>query len=41
MPRIHWSVPDPGRTATISAFDLTVDALTTRINRLVPTLQPA
>jgi protein-tyrosine-phosphatase len=40
LPRIHWSIPDPGRTATMSAFDLTVDALKTRINRLVPTLQP-
>jgi ArsR family transcriptional regulator, arsenate/arsenite/antimonite-responsive transcriptional repressor / arsenate reductase (thioredoxin) len=41
LPHIHWSIPDPGRTATIAAFDLAVDALTTRINRLVPTLQPA
>jgi protein-tyrosine-phosphatase len=40
LPRLHWSIPDPGRTATISAFDLTVDALTTRIDRLVPILQP-
>jgi len=41
LPRIHWSIPDPGRTATASAFDLTVDALTTRIDRLAPILQPA
>ena len=41
LPRIHWSIPDPGRTATMSAFDLTVCALTTRINRLIPALRPA
>lgn len=41
LSRIHWSIPDPGRTATISAFDLTVGALTTRINRLIPALRPA
>jgi protein-tyrosine-phosphatase len=41
LPRIHWSIPDPGRTATMSAFDLTVGALTTRINRLIPALRPA
>jgi ArsR family transcriptional regulator, arsenate/arsenite/antimonite-responsive transcriptional repressor / arsenate reductase (thioredoxin) len=40
LPRIHWSIPDPGRTATPAAFDRTVDALTARIDRLIPTLQP-
>jgi protein-tyrosine-phosphatase/DNA-binding transcriptional ArsR family regulator len=40
LARIHWSIPDPGRSATRSAFDHTVDALTARIDRLVPTLQP-
>ena len=41
MRRIHWSIPDPGRTATRTAFDQAVDDLTLRIDRLVPTLQPA
>lgn len=41
MTRIHWSIPDPGRTATRTAFDQAVDDLTLRIDRLVPTLQPA
>jgi protein-tyrosine-phosphatase/DNA-binding transcriptional ArsR family regulator len=40
LPRIHWSIPDPGRIATTAAFDRTVDALTARIDRLVPNLQP-
>ena len=35
MPRIHWSISDPGRSSTAEAFDRTVDALTTRIDRLV------
>jgi protein-tyrosine-phosphatase/DNA-binding transcriptional ArsR family regulator len=41
MPRIHWSIPDPARTASRSAFDRVVDDLTVRIDRLVPTLKPA
>jgi protein-tyrosine-phosphatase len=40
LARIHWSIPDPGRAATRTAFDRAVDALTVRIDRLVPTLQP-
>jgi protein-tyrosine-phosphatase len=39
--RIHWSVPDPGRAATRTAFDRAVEDLTARIDRLAPTLQPA
>ncbi len=38
--RIHWSIPDPGRSSTAKAFDRTVDALTARIERLVPNIQP-
>ena len=41
LPRIHWSVPDPGRAATRTAFDRAVDDLTVRIDRLAPTLQPS
>jgi protein-tyrosine-phosphatase len=40
FPRIHWSIPDPARTSAPEAFDRTVDALTTRVDRLVPILQP-
>lgn len=40
LPRIHWSIPDPGRTATPTAFDRAVVDLTTRIGRLIPFLQP-
>jgi protein-tyrosine-phosphatase/DNA-binding HxlR family transcriptional regulator len=39
LTRIHWSIPDPGRTATRTAFDRAVDDLTFRIDRLVPTLR--
>ena len=39
MPRIHWSIPDPGRSSTAEAFNRTVDALTARIDRLVPNIQ--
>jgi protein-tyrosine-phosphatase/DNA-binding transcriptional ArsR family regulator len=41
LARIHWSIPDPGRADTRTAFDRAVDDLTVRIDRLVPTLQPA
>lgn len=41
LPRIHWSIPDPARAATRTAFDRAVDDLTLRIYRLAPTLQPA
>ena len=39
MPRIHWSISDPGRSSTAEAFDRTVDALTARIDRLVHRIQ--
>jgi ArsR family transcriptional regulator, arsenate/arsenite/antimonite-responsive transcriptional repressor / arsenate reductase (thioredoxin) len=39
LPRIHWSIPDPVRTSAPEAFDRTIDVLTKRIVRLVPTLQ--
>jgi protein-tyrosine-phosphatase/DNA-binding transcriptional ArsR family regulator len=41
LPRIHWSIPDPGRVATRTAFDRAVGDLTVRIDRLVPALKPA
>jgi protein-tyrosine-phosphatase/DNA-binding transcriptional ArsR family regulator len=39
--RLHWSVPDPVRSTRKEAFDETLDDLTDRINRLVPTLLTA
>jgi ArsR family transcriptional regulator, arsenate/arsenite/antimonite-responsive transcriptional repressor / arsenate reductase (thioredoxin) len=41
LPRIHWSIPDPGRAGTRTAFDRAVRDLTVRIDRLVPALKPA
>jgi len=41
MSRIHWSIPDPGRAATRTAFDRAVNDLSVRIDRLAPNLQPA
>ena len=41
LPRIHWSVVDPARTALPKAFDEALRDLTERINRLVPHLQSA
>jgi protein-tyrosine-phosphatase len=41
LPRIHWSISDPTRTASASAFDEAVRELTSRIDRLVPDVQPA
>lgn len=40
LPRIHWSVRDPARTARPAAFDEAMDDLTARIDRLTPSLQP-
>jgi protein-tyrosine-phosphatase/DNA-binding transcriptional ArsR family regulator len=37
--RLHWSIPDPVKTAGDDAFDSVVDDLTNRIDRLVPTVQ--
>ncbi|HEX9832445.1 MAG TPA: metalloregulator ArsR/SmtB family transcription factor [Mycobacterium sp.] len=41
LPRLHWSISDPTRTAVAAAFDDTVSELTTRIDRFVPNVQPA
>lgn len=41
LPRLHWSVPDPVRTARAEAFDAAVDDLTDRIEHLVPHLKSA
>ncbi|QZY45420.1 MULTISPECIES: arsenate reductase/protein-tyrosine-phosphatase family protein [Mycolicibacterium] len=41
LPRLHWSVPDPVRTAQAEAFDAAVDDLTDRIEHLVPHLKSA
>jgi protein-tyrosine-phosphatase/DNA-binding transcriptional ArsR family regulator len=40
LPRIHWSINDPTRTALAASFDAAVSDLTERINHLVPRLQP-
>lgn len=40
MPRIHWSISDPGPSSTADAFDRTVEALTARIDRLVSNIEP-
>lgn len=34
QPRLHWSVPDPVRTADDTAFDHALDQLTDRVDRL-------
>jgi protein-tyrosine-phosphatase len=39
LPRIHWAVPDPRRISTPDTFDRTIDILTRRIDRLVPTVR--
>jgi ArsR family transcriptional regulator, arsenate/arsenite/antimonite-responsive transcriptional repressor / arsenate reductase (thioredoxin) len=41
LPRIHWSVSDPTRSALATAFDETVGELTARIDHFIPTVQPA
>jgi protein-tyrosine-phosphatase/DNA-binding transcriptional ArsR family regulator len=41
LPRIHWSISDPTRTAIAAAFDETVGELTARIDHFIPLVQPA
>ena len=41
LPRIHWSISDPTRTAVAAAFDETVGQLTARIDHFIPNVQPA
>lgn len=36
--RLHWSVPDPVRDGTASAFDASYDDLARRVTRLAPRL---
>ncbi|MEU4421733.1 helix-turn-helix domain-containing protein [Actinoplanes sp. NPDC024001] len=36
-PRLHWSVPDPGRIDTDEAFEATFTDLADRIDRITPT----
>jgi hypothetical protein len=38
---LHWSIPDPARTGQAEAFDLVVDELTSRIDRVTPAVRPA
>jgi ArsR family transcriptional regulator, arsenate/arsenite/antimonite-responsive transcriptional repressor / arsenate reductase (thioredoxin) len=40
LPRIHWSIADPVRVSTPSAFDRAVDELAVRIDHFAPCLQP-
>jgi ArsR family transcriptional regulator, arsenate/arsenite/antimonite-responsive transcriptional repressor / arsenate reductase (thioredoxin) len=37
--RLHWSIPDPAKTAGDDAFDSVLDDLTDRIDRLAPSVQ--
>lgn len=39
--RLHWSVPDPSRTADEAAFDHAFRDLADRIDRLAPAVQPS
>jgi protein-tyrosine-phosphatase len=41
LPRIHWSISDPTRTAVAAAFDEAVGDITARIDRFTPNVQPA
>ena len=41
LPRIHWSISDPTRTAVAAAFDEAVGELTARIDHFAPNVQPA
>lgn len=36
--RLHWSVPDPARVGTVTAFEATVRDLTDRDDRLAPAI---
>lgn len=38
--RLHWSVPDPSRTADDAAFEHAFQDLAARIDRLAPAVQP-
>ena len=38
--RLHWSIPDPGRTGEDRAFDRVVTDLTDRIARVAPAVRP-
>lgn len=37
---LHWSIPDPARTGKAEAFDLVVDQLTSRIDRVTAAVRP-
>jgi protein-tyrosine-phosphatase/DNA-binding HxlR family transcriptional regulator len=37
-PRLHWSVPDPVRRSSPSAFESALDDIRSRVTRLVPTV---
>ena len=37
--RLHWSIPDPARTANDAAFDRVVTDLTDRISRVAPAVR--
>ncbi|PWK33229.1 protein-tyrosine-phosphatase [Actinoplanes xinjiangensis] len=39
-PRLHWSVPDPGRVDTDEAFEAAYAELADRIDRIAPALHP-
>lgn len=39
-PRLHWSIPDPVRVDTDTAFEAAYTELAERVDRLTPTLTP-
>ena len=39
-PRLHWSVPDPARSAKPESFDAAFDDIVHRVGRLATTLDP-
>jgi hypothetical protein len=41
LPRIHWSISDPTRTAVPAAFDEAVGELTARIDHFTANVAPA
>lgn len=41
QPSLHWSIPDPLRDATDEAFEAAYDAISSRIDALVPRLRRA
>ncbi len=39
LPQLHWSIPDPARSASVDAFEHAFDSLDERVRRLATTLE--